>query len=76
MISDMIRNPVSDNHVQKLIRSYNEGIIRILNLGVCSLMWLDNYDKKVDLYKAQCKPLKVGWLEMKDRIVDIGVLDR
>ena len=76
LLSDLIRNPVSDSHVQKLISGYNEGVVRRLNLGVCSLMWLDNYDPQVDLYKAQCKPLKVGWLEMRERIVDIGVLER
>ena len=76
LLSDLIRNPVSDNHVQKLVRSYNEGLIRRLSLGVCSLIWLDNYDKDVDVYQARCKSLKVGWLEMKDRIIDIGVLDR
>ena len=76
LLSDLIRNPVSDNHIQKLVRSYNEGLVRRLNLGICSLMWLDNYDKQVDVYQAQCKSLKVGWLEMRDRIIDIGVLDK
>ncbi len=76
LLSDLIRNPAADQHTQRLVSAYNEGTVRRMNLGVCSLMWLDNYDKQVDLYSAQCKPLKVGWLEMKDRIVDIGVLDR
>ena len=75
-LSDLIRNPTSNNYVQKLTRSYNEGLVRRFNLGVCSLIWLDNYDKGVDVYQAQCKSLKVGWLDMKDRIVDIGVLGR
>ena len=76
LLSDLIRNPDSDNHIQKLVRSYNEGLVRRLSLGVCSFMWLDNYDKDVDVYQARCKSLKVGWLEMKDRIIDVGVLDR
>ncbi len=76
LLSDLIRNPVSDSYVQKMRNAYNAGLVRRLNLGVCSLMWLDNYDPGVDVYPAQCKPLKVGWLDMKDRIVDVGVLDR
>ena len=76
LLSDLVRNPDSDNHIQKLVRSYNEGLVRRLSLGVCSFMWLDNYDKDVDVYQARCKSLKVGWLEMKDRIIDVGVLDR
>ena len=76
LLGDAIRNPNSNGHIQDLIESYNAGHIRRLNLGVCSLMWLDDYDATVDLYEARCKSTRVRWLDMKDRIVDIGVMGR
>ena len=75
-LGDAVRNPSSNDQVQDLIESYNAGCIRHLNLGICSLMWRDNYDATVDLYEARCKSTKVRWLDMKDRIVDIGVVGR
>jgi hypothetical protein len=76
LIGEPIRNPNSDGHMQKLMWCYNNDQIRRLNLGVCSLMWQDNFAKEVDLFEAQCKPLKVGWLDMKERVLDIGIAGR
>ena len=76
LLGDAIRNPNSNDHVQDLIEAYNAGHIRRLNLGVCTLMWRDNYDASVDLYEARCKSTRVGWLGIKDRIMDIGVMGR
>lgn len=70
-----IRNPSTEHHVQTLVHYYNTGQTRHLNLGVCSLMWVDRFDRQVDLYEAQAKPLKVGWLDLRDRLLDIGFLD-
>lgn len=76
LLSDAIRNPRADSHTQKVMQYANAGRIRRLNLGVCSLMWLDNYEKGVDVYNAHCDPLKVGWLDLKERVVDIGIMNR
>ena len=75
-VGDPIRNPNSDSHMQKLLQHYNAGLMRKLNLGICSIMWMDNYEKGTDLYDAQCKSLKVGWMDMKDRTVDVGILGK
>ena len=77
LLSDLIRNPSSDSHIQKLVRANNEGTLRRFSFGVCSIIWMDNFGKEVDVYEAHCKPLKVGWVEMMtDRVVDVGILDR
>ena len=73
LISDAIRNKTANEHLLFVTQSYNEGRIRRMNLGVCSIMWFDNYDKDLSLFKAQCKHLRSGWLEMADRTVDVGV---
>ena len=76
LVGDLIRNPRSDSHMQRLMWCYNNGQMRRMNLGVCSFMWQDNFPEEVDLFEAQCKPIMVGWLEFKDRILDIGVAGR
>ncbi len=75
LLSDLIRNPASDSHIQKLVKANNEGVLRRFSFGVCSIIWMDNFGREVDVYEAHCKPLKVGWVEMlTERVVDIGVL--
>ena len=76
LIGQPIRNPFADKFMTTVNDCYNNGTLKYLNLGVCSVMWVDNYGKEADLYLARCPPLKVGWLDMKDRIVDVGILNK
>lgn len=75
-VGEPIRNPVSVQHIRWLEQCYNEGITRRLNLGLFSLMWINNYDKDCFLYKAVCPYLKPKYLTFHERIIDIGVLDK
>lgn len=72
VVSENCHNPVSAQYVRFLERCYNEGIIRRLNLGVCSLLWLDNYDKALGLYKTTCTYLQPEYLAWHTRIIDVG----
>jgi hypothetical protein len=74
-IGEPIRNPVSSCYVKWLEQCYNEGIIRRLNFGIISVMWLNNYDKECALYKTVCPYLKPEYVTFYQRIVDIGFLD-
>lgn len=76
LLGELVRNPVSTQHVVSLEKCYNEGIIRRLNLGVLSLIWLDNYDRDCSLYKTTCSYLKPRYVTFYERIVDIGFLDK
>jgi hypothetical protein len=73
-VGEPIRNPVSTQHIKWLEQCYNEGIMRRLNLGILSLIWLDNYNKDCSLYKAVCPYLKPRYMTFYERIVDIGFL--
>ncbi|KAG5317038.1 TIM29 translocase, partial [Acromyrmex heyeri] len=75
-VGEPIRNPVSVQHIKWLERCYNEGLIRRLNLGVLSLIWLDNYDKYCSSYKAVCPYLKPRYITFYERIVDVGFLGK
>lgn len=71
-----VRNSVAVEHLERLQQYYNEGIIRRLNLGISSLIWIDNYDKDCSSYKAVCSYLKPRYVTSYNRIVDIGFLDK
>ncbi|XP_024222921.2 mitochondrial import inner membrane translocase subunit Tim29 [Bombus impatiens] len=75
-VGEAIRNPKSEQYLQWLSQSYNEGIVRRLDLGIVSLIWLDNYDKMCSLYKVACPYLKTQYLTFYQRVVDIGFLDK
>ncbi|XP_014226298.1 mitochondrial import inner membrane translocase subunit Tim29 [Trichogramma pretiosum] len=74
-LGEPLRNPSSVYYVKWLHQSENEGTIRVLNCIFFSLLWLDNYDQRVAVYKAQCDALQPGLLDFHKRIIDIGFLD-
>lgn len=75
-VGEAVRNPVSENHVKWLGQCYNEGIIRRMNLGIISLIWLDNYDEICSSYKANCPYLQVKYTTFYERVIDFGILDK
>lgn len=76
LLGEPIRNPVAVEHIERLQRYYNEGIIRRINLGIWSLIWIDNYDEDCSSYKAVCSYLKPRYITFYNRIVDVGFLDK
>lgn len=75
-VGETIRNPTSEHHMKWIGQSYNEGIIRHINLGIISIIWLDNYDEACCLYKAICSHLKPQYITFYQRVVDVGFLDK
>ena len=45
LVGDRVRSPGSQQLVDYVSRAYNAGLVRRLNLGVASLIWVDNYDE-------------------------------
>lgn len=76
MVPRSIRNKESEKQQDSIARCYNQGLIRRWNLGIFSIMWRDNFSDDCGLAASQCSYLKPGYLGFKDRIVDIGILDR
>lgn len=76
MVDPKCHNPQSSEYLKFLERSLNNGLIRHLNLGVCSLMWLSDYDASVALYKATCTYTGVQYRTFPDRVIDIGFWGR
>lgn len=75
-VTHPLRNPESENYVTWVEQCYNEGIIRRLNLGIMSFIWLDDYDERSSVYKANCSYLQPRYLTFYQRIIDIGFMDK
>jgi len=73
-VADPIRNPASQNLQDYVSRAYNAGLLRRLNLGVCCVMWVDDYDQNLGLFAARCEYLKPGWFDIRHRVIDVGFL--
>lgn len=76
LVSEICQNPISSQYIIFLERCYNEGIVRRLNLGIFSLLWIDNFDKSVCLYKATCEYTKPELTTWHQRVVDVGFLNK
>lgn len=63
------------DHLKNIEIYYNNHLIRRLNCGVASIIWVDNYSNKCNTFEAQCTHLKVQYSKFYDRILDVGFLD-
>ncbi|XP_011307060.1 uncharacterized protein C19orf52 [Fopius arisanus] len=75
-IGESTRNQISMSHVLHMEECLNSNIVRRLNLGIVSFIWLDNYSDQCDLYKVQCNYLKPQYTKFNERIVDVGFLGK
>ncbi|XP_034119388.1 mitochondrial import inner membrane translocase subunit Tim29 [Drosophila sulfurigaster albostrigata] len=66
------QNPDSANYLTMLERAVNQKKLRLLSLGICTLMWVDLYDEDDCTYPAVCEYTSVGLLNFHQRIIDVG----
>lgn len=76
LVAKTVRNPNLDQFLTSLETCYNSGILRRLNFGVGSIIWIDDQSKELGLYKRNCKYLKPQISSFNQRIVDIGFLGK
>ncbi|XP_064605217.1 mitochondrial import inner membrane translocase subunit Tim29-like [Liolophura sinensis] len=76
LVSDMVRNPKSDHFVQKLSWAYKDGKLKYQTFGVFSVMWLDSFPSRLNLFEAKCSHLKTPWYQFHQNVVDIGYLGK
>jgi len=71
-----IRNPETEKHLRELTALRMKGMLRYQNLAVCSILWRHNNQESLGVYDATCKYTQPLWLEMWDRVVDIGFVGK
>lgn len=72
LVSEKLQNRKAANHLRLIENAINAGVLRRLNLGIMSVMWLDDYGHECTLYKCTCKYLKPQWRNFHQRVVDVG----
>lgn len=76
LVSDLIRNPNSEQFMRNASKLRSEGRLKCRNLYVCSLMCETNYSSELGIYEAKCKYIKPHWTEFHKTIVDFGLLGK
>lgn len=76
MLSSKVRNAEVDDHLHYIADCFNHGLVRRLSLGICSLIWIDNYSKSCGVFKSQCGYLKPRYVTFHERIQDVGFLGK
>ncbi|XP_023340788.1 mitochondrial import inner membrane translocase subunit Tim29 [Eurytemora carolleeae] len=75
-ISDTLRNGGCDNLQNYVSRAFNAQLVRRLNMGILSIMWVDDYSPDLGLFSARCDYLKPSWTDIRHRIIDVGFLGK
>ena len=73
-LSHLIRNPSSDNYVQKLLKYRNQERIRVQSFGILSLVWVSEFGPSCDLYEKHCEYVQPRWNSFPQRMIDVGIL--
>ncbi|KAH8356148.1 mitochondrial import inner membrane translocase subunit Tim29 [Drosophila serrata] len=66
------QNPVATEYLRTLEQAINQKKLRLLSLGICTLLWVDLYDEDDCTYPAICEYTKVGFLNFHERVIDVG----
>ena len=73
-ISHLIRNPSSDNYVQKILKFRSQERIRIQSFGIFSLVWVAEFGPDCDLYEKHCYYTQPRWKAFPQKVIDVGFL--
>ncbi|XP_066150834.1 mitochondrial import inner membrane translocase subunit Tim29 [Euwallacea fornicatus] len=68
-------NPQSVKHLKYIKSSFNRKLIRHMNLGVMSIVWVDKYSEECDLYENNCPYLQIPYWKFSGQILDVGFLN-
>lgn len=63
-------------YLKYLEQCKNNDVLRILSLGVVSLMWVDDHSSSLSTYDAVCEYLEPEYLTFNKRVIDIGLWGR
>lgn len=76
LVDESCQRPETTQFFRLVEKANNQGLLRTLNLGVFSLLWVHDYDAALGVYKATCTYTQPDYLNFKRRIIDVGFLDK
>ncbi|XP_023022685.2 mitochondrial import inner membrane translocase subunit Tim29 [Leptinotarsa decemlineata] len=75
LVNSSIANPESLRHLKYVEQCFNANLIRYTNLGILSIIWVDEFSSECDTYESNCSYLQVPYRKLGDRIIDVGFLN-
>lgn len=76
LVHESCQKPETTQFFKFIERAHNQGLLRTLNLGVLTLLWVHDYDEALGVYKAICTYTQPDYLNFHQRVVDVGFLDK
>eukprot|EP00112_Aurelia_sp_Birch-Aquarium-sp1_P011994 Seg2517.5 transcript_id=Seg2517.5/GoldUCD/mRNA.D3Y31 product="Mitochondrial import inner membrane translocase subunit Tim29" protein_id=Seg2517.5/GoldUCD/D3Y31 len=75
-VSSLIRNKNSESYVNELMESLDQNRLTWRSFGIFSVLLKNEFSQEYDSVNKNCYYVQPRWLNIYDRIVDIGFLDR
>lgn len=75
LVSSVVANPEAVEHLKYIERCFNANLIRYMNLGILSIIWVDEYSSECNVYETNCSYLQVPYRKLHERIIDVGFLN-
>lgn len=75
-LPESMQKQQSKDHLLQVERLYSAGRVRRLNIGVASLFYRHDNNSELKTYQANCSYTGSDLLSFRDRIVEVGFLDR
>ncbi len=76
LLSDLIRNPTGDRHLNSVMQLFNEDRIRWVNCTFFTVIYRSDFSRADSTYEARCKIVQPRWWQFPERIVDVGAFNR
>lgn len=76
MIYSEQQNPISKDYLKYIETCRNNDTLRILSLGLFSIVWIDDKASYLATPDATCKYLEPAYLTFQERIIDVGFWNR
>ena len=75
-VSSLIRNKKSESYVNELMECLDQCRLTRRSFGIFSVLLKNEFSQEYDSVNKNCYYVQPRWLNIYDRIVDIGFLDR
>lgn len=74
LVHPSCQKPQTAEHLKYIENCFNKNLIRRLNLGIASVIWVDKSSADCNTYESNCSYLGIKSSEIFSRVLDVGFL--
>ncbi|XP_022911278.1 mitochondrial import inner membrane translocase subunit Tim29 [Onthophagus taurus] len=75
LVHTSLQKQVSADHLKFIEHCYNIKVLRYTNLGLFSIVWVDQFSDACKIFEAECPYLQIEYGKFYGRVIDIGFLN-